>query len=98
MTLNRYAKRIDANQPEIVSGLRHMGAAVWVLSTPADLLVGARGRFLTAEIKDGEKPPSRRQLTPEEAAYAGTCERLGLPHFVWLSLEDAIQDTFGAVP
>lgn len=96
MGLNRYARRIDANQPEVVSGLRAMGAAVWVLATPADILVGARGRFVTGEIKDGAKPPSKRQLTPEEAAYAGTCERMGLPHFVWLSLEEAIRDVFGA--
>lgn len=90
MSLNRYAKRVDSNQSEIVSALRKAGAAVWVLTSPADLLCGYRGRFLTMEIKDGSKPPSKRPLTPEETAYAGTCQRMGLPHYIVLSVDESL--------
>lgn len=34
-----------------------------------DLLVGFRGANLLLEIKDGAKQPSKRQLTPDEAAW-----------------------------
>lgn len=86
----RRAKRIDANQPEIVQALRRVGIAVWVLSSPADLLTGHQGRFRTLEVKDGSKPPSARRLTPEEVAYHGTCESMRLPHHIVLSVDEAL--------
>jgi len=67
------AKRIDANQPEIVKALRQAGATV----TPThelgrgfpDLVVGFRGLNHLFEIKDGSKSPSRRKLTPDEIEW-----------------------------
>lgn len=69
----RRAARIDANQPAIVAGLRGLGCAVW--STAAlgngfpDIIVGYRGRNYLFEIKDPEKPPSKRMLTPKENLF-----------------------------
>lgn len=34
-----------------------------------DLLCGVRGTNLLVEIKDGQKVPSARKLTPDEAAW-----------------------------
>lgn len=91
MSLNRYDKKRDANEPEIVEALRKAGAAVWRLDKPADLLVGAQGRFLTLEVKDGAKPPSARKLTPDEQAYFGTCAARMLPHHIVTSVDEALE-------
>lgn len=69
----RRAANIDANQPEIVDALRKAGASVQCLHTVGDgvpdLLVGYRGVNLLMEVKDGKKPPSRRQLTEDEVKW-----------------------------
>jgi hypothetical protein len=55
----RYAKRVDANQDQIVSALRAAGAYVWIIGLPVDLLVGYKGHTFLVEVKDG----SRKRLT-----------------------------------
>lgn len=68
-----YPRRIDDNQPAIVAALRAVGATVQSLATVGkgcpDLLVSYRGVNHLLEVKDGAKPPSRRQLTPDEARW-----------------------------
>ena len=51
----RYAKRVDANQDQIVSALRAAGANVWIIGLPVDLLVGFKGQTFLVEVKDGPK-------------------------------------------
>ena len=63
----RYAARVDANQPEIVEALRKVGASVWVIGLPVDLLVGFRGQTLLMEVKTvtgkrNPKPSKHTQL------------------------------------
>lgn len=69
----KYAARIDANQPEIVKALRKMGATVLHLHTlgrgAPDILIGFRGKNALAELKDGTKSPSARQLTEDEKKF-----------------------------
>jgi hypothetical protein len=66
----RRVARIDANQPDIVGAFRRLGFSVAVTSTVGDgfpdLVVGRRGYNLLIEIKDGDKPPSERRLTPAQ--------------------------------
>jgi hypothetical protein len=50
-----YAKRVDANQMQIVSALRAAGAYVWIIGLPVDLLVGYREQIFLFEIKTNEK-------------------------------------------
>ena len=42
----RYAKRVDANQDQIVSVLRAAGAYVWIIGLPVDLLVGYKNKTI----------------------------------------------------
>ena len=62
--------RVDANHTAIVSLLRSFGCSV--ISTAGvgdgfpDLVVGFHGVTHLIEIKDGEKSPSKRRLTPDE--------------------------------
>jgi hypothetical protein len=68
----RHAARIDANQEQIVSALRAMGATVRVVTQGnglPDLLVGFRGVTILMEVKDGQKVPSARKLTPAEQKF-----------------------------
>lgn len=72
----RRAAKIDANQPEIVSALRKAGATVYSLAAVGqgipDLLVGYANRTALVEVKDGAKPPSARQLTPDQQQWHKT--------------------------
>ena len=64
---------IDANQPAIVDALRRAGCKVQHLHTVGkgcpDLLVGRNGNLWLMEVKDGAKPPSKRQLTKDEQIW-----------------------------
>lgn len=68
-----YARRVDANQAAIVKAMRKLGATVQPLHTVGkgcpDLLVGWRQQNLLMEVKDGAKPPSARELTPDEREW-----------------------------
>jgi len=68
----RYANRIDANQNAIVETLRECGATVRIVCQGdgiPDLLVGYQGYTILMEVKDGNKPPSARTLTPAEQKF-----------------------------
>lgn len=67
------ASKVDANQADIVSGLRAVGASVTVTSAVGhgftDLVVGYRGVNYLLEVKDGCKPPSARKLTEDQEKW-----------------------------
>lgn len=70
----RRAPRVDDNHVEIVTALRSVsGVSVSSLAGLGDgvpdLLVGARRVNYLCEIKDGEKPPSRRSLTTDQVQW-----------------------------
>ena len=76
----RYAKRVDANQDQIVSALRAAGAYVWIIGLPVDLLVGYKGQTFLVEVKDGPK----KRLTALQADFfeswaGGTLARVDGP-------------------
>lgn len=87
----RYAARIDANQTQIVSALRAVGATVQLLSAVGqgcpDLLVGYRGKNILMEIKDGRKPPSERKLTEDQIVWHTTWNGVV---FLVTSVDDAL--------
>jgi len=51
MGLSRWANTRDGNEKPIVSALRKIGASVYRLDKPCDLLVGYRGRNFLLEVK-----------------------------------------------
>lgn len=69
----RQAARTDANQTAIVEAFRKAGASVQILSAVGkgcpDLLVGFSKMNILVEVKDGEKSPSERRLTPCEKKW-----------------------------
>ena len=91
----RRAARRDANHAEVRDGLRAAGCKVLDLGAVGkgcpDLLVGFRGRLRLLEVKDGSKPPSARELTPDEQAFFREWgDGARLPVHVVRSLDDAL--------
>ncbi len=69
----RLAAKVDANHAAIVHELRKRGALVESLAAVGkgvpDILVGWKNQFVLFEIKDGNKCPSARKLTPAQEAW-----------------------------
>lgn len=55
MSINRYAKKRDMAEPEVVSTLEQCGFSVERIDRPVDLLVGLRGQTWLVEVKSSEK-------------------------------------------
>ncbi len=88
----KYSAKVDDNQAEIVRALEQIGCSVQSLAMVGqgcpDLLVGYRGQNILMEIKDGNKPPSRRKLNEKQVdwhqSWRGTAYKV-------TSVEDATQ-------
>ena len=89
----RRAARVDANQKEIVEGLRKLGAYVLItsqLKNAFDILVGYNSELYIMEIKDGSKPETQRHLTEGELKCMEGFNKVGVKYYVINSLEEAI--------
>ena len=92
LTAMRRANKIDANQNAIVAALRKAKATVRIISQGdgiPDLLVGYMGETILMELKDGDKVPSARKLTPAEQKFFD--EWTGGLCVVVESVEDALK-------
>lgn len=68
----RLAAKTDSNHAEIVKAFRAYGYSVLDISrlkNCCDLFVAKKRRTFAVEIKDGSKPPSKRQLTDGELKF-----------------------------
>ena len=90
--LSRYARKVDANQSELVRQLRQLGVLVHVTSHIGngfpDLMCGWRGKVTLLEVKDPKQPPSARQLTEKEAEFHR--DWFGYPVRVVETLDEAL--------
>ena len=82
---------MDINQSDIVKKLREYGFSVECTHTlrngVPDLLIGFNGCNYLMEIKDPDKPPSKRKLTEDEAKW----------HSKWLGQVDVIHTAEEAI-
>lgn len=87
----RRASRTDANHSAVVDALLAIGCSVQTLSAIGcgcpDLWVARNGRMWAIEVKDGDKPPSERKLTPDQVKWHA---RWKAPVHVVNSPEEAI--------
>lgn len=73
--MTRYAKRTDDNHSDVVAEIRATlhDASVFDASGLGrgfpDLIIGWRGRNYLFELKDPEKPASRRSLTEPQQSF-----------------------------
>ena len=69
----RYAAKTDANQQEIIDALRAIGAWVFYIGRPFDLLVGFRGRLYLIEVKN---PKGKDKIGEEQHTEMGKLKNL----------------------
>jgi hypothetical protein len=72
MSFNRYARKADVNQNEIVDALRQCGVHVTVIGSPVDLLTYYQGRWLPLEIKKPTFKRARKDQEKQNAFLAAT--------------------------
>ena len=87
MSINRHAKRRDDNEREIVQALREIGAQVWQIDTPTDLLVDFRRRWYLVEVKQSKRKNHKDQFTEIQQDLMAQAEA---PVLVVYDPEDAI--------
>lgn len=74
MSVYQYNAKTDANQAEIVAALRGVGAGVWYIRLPFDLLVGFRGTFFLLDCKVGKEEFNERQKLSLRVVEACGCK------------------------
>lgn len=79
----RRAARTDSNQADIIQGLREIGARVYYIKEPMDLIVGYRKKTVILEIKTEEG-----RMTRQQAEFLAEWD--GGPAFVVRNREEAI--------
>lgn len=65
MSLIRYAKRRDENEPEIIEYFERRGFSVYRLDQPMDLLLGKHGKNWLIEVK----MPKKGKLTEKQGEF-----------------------------
>tara|TARA_R110000868_G_scaffold241481_1_gene496018 strand:+ start:319 stop:609 length:291 start_codon:yes stop_codon:yes gene_type:complete len=65
----RRAARVDANQAEIVAHMREMGACVYLIGMPVDLLVGINCKTALVEVKDPKSRYGKKGLNPNQQSF-----------------------------
>jgi hypothetical protein len=97
--MNRFARKVDANQSEIVRALEAIGIRVIDMSATGegcpDLCCLFRGQTYWLEIKDGKKPPSARKLTLPQLRWHEAARVAGVKVHVVESPSQALA-VFGA--
>ena len=79
MTLNRYATRRDTSEPAIIEALERVGAQVWPLDYPVDLLVRFRERWHLLECKTRYGKATKGRKDKRQAAQWNFIETTGTP-------------------
>ena len=78
----------DANQKEIVDVLRDIGARVFLIGQPLDLLVAFRGKLTLMEVKN---PDGEDKVSKSQQVTIDLLESVGVQVPVVRSAEEAIE-------
>jgi hypothetical protein len=89
--VKRRAARTDGNQTLIIDAFRAGGATVAPTHAAGegfpDLVVGYMGENRLVEVKNGNNPPSKRKLTPDQVGFhstwRGSIDIIEQPEQVW---------------
>lgn len=79
MSIKRWATKRDSTEPAIVEALERVGAQVWPLDYPVDLLVRFRGAWHLLECKTAYGKAAKVRKRKEQAAQWNFIEGTGTP-------------------
>ena len=85
----RKAARRDQNEKEIVDALRAMGATVYYIDDPCDLLVGYHNKTLLMEVKNPASPYGKKGFNENQKHFAENWK--GGPFCLVDSVESALR-------
>lgn len=92
MNRSGHKGRVDNNHKAVMDALRNAAMKPISLASVGDgcgdILVGFRGINVLLEVKDGEKPPSARELTAAEKEFESTWPG---QYCIVLSPEEAVE-------
>lgn len=94
------AHRVDDCQKQITRFLREKGVSVSITSATGrgfpDLVCGYKGRNILLELKDGSKPLSAQNLTPEQRIWhydwKGQVKVVNSPEAAWEEIQNQTKD------
>lgn len=89
MTFRRYAAKADISQPDIVKALRKVGDHVAIIGRPVDLLIRTRATYWTAECKT--PGPNQRREMQAQVDHREDAQSHNAPHYILMSIEDALR-------
>jgi len=72
VSINRFSKRRDFNEPEIIARFKELGCTVYRIDLPCDLLVFKDGTVKLAEVKQ-----PNGSLNAKQKAFWGQFEEYG---------------------
>lgn len=84
MKRRSHARRVDANQAEIIKALEKVGCHVSRIEKPVDLLVSYRGTWFVIEVKN---PDGFDTITDDQAQFIAESKA---PVYVVRSVEGAV--------
>jgi hypothetical protein len=96
VSLNRFAKRRDANDLEIKRLAERLGWFLTALDVPCDYLGLFRGRWQPIEIKRPAGPRgglTDRKLTSSQKSWHAAVATRGAKVLVWRTVEDVVRDS-----
>lgn len=85
------ARKRDDNEPEIIEALQKVGAVVYAVDKPLDLIVIYKGLVWLLEVKNGAQPPSWQRITPEQQEFLDLVDGLTGQVHVVNSVESALK-------
>ena len=92
----RRIHRSDQNSKEIVEYARGLGAYIYHLGRPTDVLVGSReGTWHLAEIKNPTKEGHKSEFTKAQLEFWAETIKRGLSVWVWRTTSDVDRDLKG---
>ncbi|GAG46823.1 unnamed protein product [marine sediment metagenome] len=83
----RRAAKVDTNQPEIVQALRDIGAVVFLIGIPLDLLVAFRGKLTLMEVKN---PDNKGKVSKSQQVTIDLLKAVGVRVAIVRDGEEAI--------
>ena len=98
MTINRFAKRRDANDLDLKEAAERLGWFLTALDVPCDYLGLFRGKWQPIEIKRPAGPKgglTGRKLTSSQKSWHAAVAARGGKVLIWRSVADVVRDSSG---